>query len=40
MTISLRPPFTPETALAKMRAAEDAWNWHDPSRAEVSDASY
>ena len=25
MTISIRPPFTRETALAKVRAAEDAW---------------
>ena len=25
------PPFTPETALAKVKAAEDAWNTRDPS---------
>jgi uncharacterized protein len=28
----LRPPFTLETALAKVRAAEDAWNSQDPER--------
>ena len=28
----LRPPFTIETALAKVRAAEDAWNSRDPDR--------
>jgi len=26
------PPFTRETALAKVRAAEDAWNSRDPAR--------
>ena len=30
MTIPNRPPFTRETALAKVRAAEDAWNSRDP----------
>jgi nuclear transport factor 2 (NTF2) superfamily protein len=29
---SLRPPFTPATALAKVQAAEDAWNSRDPER--------
>ena len=29
---SPRPPFTTETALAKVRAAEDAWNSRDPDR--------
>jgi uncharacterized protein len=29
---NLRPPFTLETALAKVRAAEDAWNSQDPER--------
>ncbi len=28
----LRPPFTMETALAKVQAAEDAWNTRDPER--------
>ena len=26
------PPFTPESALAKVQAAEDAWNSRDPQR--------
>lgn len=26
------PPFTPETALQKMRMAKDAWNSRDPER--------
>ena len=26
------PPFTPETALAKVQAAEDGWNTRDPDR--------
>jgi nuclear transport factor 2 (NTF2) superfamily protein len=30
MTTSIRPPFTLETALAKVRGAEDAWNSRDP----------
>ena len=33
---ALRPPFTLETAIAKVRAAEDAWNTRDPHR--VSEA--
>jgi hypothetical protein len=28
----LAPPFTRETALAKVEAAEDAWNSRDPER--------
>ena len=28
----IRPPFTRETAIAKVRAAEDAWNSRDPQR--------
>jgi nuclear transport factor 2 (NTF2) superfamily protein len=28
----LRPPFTSETAAAKVRTAEDAWNSRDPVR--------
>lgn len=32
-TISpIRPPFTLETALAKVEAAQDAWNSRDPQR--------
>ena len=30
MTSSIRPPFTEETARAKVQAAEDAWNTRDP----------
>ncbi|MCT8001160.1 nuclear transport factor 2 family protein [Sphingomonas sanguinis] len=26
------PPFTPDTAVQKVRAAEDAWNSRDPAR--------
>ncbi|MEO0651279.1 MAG: nuclear transport factor 2 family protein [Planctomycetota bacterium] len=29
---SIRPPFTAQTAAAKVRAAEDAWNSRDPRR--------
>ncbi|MEO5705868.1 MAG: nuclear transport factor 2 family protein [Alteraurantiacibacter sp.] len=30
------PPFTRETALQKVRAAEDAWNSRDPSRVALA----
>jgi nuclear transport factor 2 (NTF2) superfamily protein len=30
MASPIRPPFTVETAIAKVRAAEDAWNSRDP----------
>lgn len=30
------PPFTTETALAKVRAAEDAWNSRDPVRVALA----
>lgn len=33
---SIRPPFTEETALAKVRAAEDAWNSRDPVRVSLA----
>ena len=36
MTISIRPPFTPETALAKVRSAEGAWNSRDPARVSLA----
>ena len=36
MTIPIRPPFTHETALAKVRAAEDAWNSRDPVRVSLA----
>lgn len=31
-TLPPRPPFTVETALQKVQAAEDAWNTRDPER--------
>lgn len=34
--IPIRPPFTRESALAKVRAAEDAWNSRDPNRVSLS----
>ncbi|MBA2114099.1 nuclear transport factor 2 family protein [Bremerella alba] len=33
---TLRPPFTLETAIAKVRAAEDAWNSRDPQRVSLA----
>jgi len=30
------PPFTPETAAQKARAAEDAWNSRDPERVSLA----
>ncbi len=32
----IRPPFTLETATAKVRAAEDAWNSRDPQRVSMA----
>lgn len=32
----MKPPFTLETALAKVQAAEDAWNSRDPERVALS----
>ena len=32
----IRPPFTLETALAKVRAGEDAWNSRDPERVALA----
>jgi nuclear transport factor 2 (NTF2) superfamily protein len=31
-----KPPFTEETALIKVRAAEDAWNGRDPARVALA----
>ena len=31
-TMPPTPPFTPETAIQKVRMAEDAWNTRDPDR--------
>ena len=36
MTIAIRPPFTLERALAKVRSAEDAWNSRDPARVSLA----
>ena len=33
---SIRPPFTMESATAKVRAAEDAWNSRDPDRVAMA----
>lgn len=30
------PPFTKETAIKKVRMAEDAWNTHDPERVSLA----
>ena len=30
------PPFTRETAIAKVRLAEDAWNSRDPNRVSLA----
>ena len=32
----IRPPFTAETAAAKVRAAQDAWNTRDPERVALA----
>jgi nuclear transport factor 2 (NTF2) superfamily protein len=36
MTTPIRPPFTLETALAKVAAAEAAWNSRDPDRVALA----
>ncbi len=36
MTSSLIPPFTPETAPLKVRAAEDAWNTRNPAQVSLA----
>ena len=36
MTRPPLPPFTPETARLKVRAAEDAWNSRDPHRVALA----
>lgn len=33
---SLKPPFTLDSAIAKVRAAEDAWNSRDPQRVSLA----
>jgi uncharacterized protein len=32
----IRPPFSEETALAKIQAAENAWNTRDPERVALA----
>ena len=32
----IRPPFTRDSALAKVKAAEDAWNSRDPERVSMA----
>ena len=34
--LEMRPPFTLESALAKVQAAEDAWNSRDPDRVALA----
>ena len=34
--MTIRPPFSLETALAKVRGAEDAWNSRDPVRVSLA----
>ena len=36
MTFPICPPFTEETARAKVKAAEDAWNSGDPERVALA----
>ncbi|HKV73702.1 MAG TPA: nuclear transport factor 2 family protein [Gemmatimonadales bacterium] len=36
MSKPIRPPFTLETALAKVQAAEDGWNSRDPDRVAMA----
>ncbi len=36
MSNPIRPPFTLETALAKVQAAEDGWNSRDPDRVAMA----
>lgn len=35
-TAVIKPPFTAETARAKVQAAEDAWNTRDPERVALA----
>jgi nuclear transport factor 2 (NTF2) superfamily protein len=36
MNNPIRPPFSLETAMAKVQAAEDAWNSRDPARVALA----
>lgn len=35
-TVIIKPPFTLESARAKVKAAEDAWNTRDPERVAMA----
>ena len=35
-TTTIKPPFTEETARAKVKAAQDAWNTRDPERVALA----
>jgi nuclear transport factor 2 (NTF2) superfamily protein len=36
MGVAIQPPFTLDSALAKVQAAEDAWNSRDPDRVALA----
>ena len=36
MSEPIRPPFTQDSALAKVRAAEDGWNSRDPVKVSLA----
>lgn len=36
MSTPIRPPYTLETLLAKVQAAEDGWNSRDPERVALA----
>ena len=36
MSTPIAPPFTAETAAAKVRAGEDAWNGRDPAKVALA----
>ena len=35
----IKPPFTLETATAKVRAAENAWNLRDPEKVSMANGT-
>lgn len=36
MSETIKPPFTPESAAAKVQAAQDLWNTRDPDRVALA----
>lgn len=36
MSATIKPPFTRETALAKVKLAEDAWNTRNPEKVSLA----